>query len=837
MKISLQSAQSTTPTDITGAGVDEIVRRIGAQLGAVEEVIDWGKQYQGVIVAKVVQCAKHPNADKLSVCLVDDGGVVGNVPRDDNGLVQVVCGAPNVQTGQTVVWLPPGVTVPSTFNSADPFVLDARELRGIVSNGMIASASELGISDDHDGILVIDEAPHPGTPFTQLYQLNDTIIDLENKMFTHRPDCFGTIGVARELAGIQQQQFVSPDWYKNAPVFDTATTKPLSIAVQTSLVPRFSAVVVDKVTIGPSPTWLQADLVKVGMRPINNIVDITNWVMHMTGQPLHAYDYDKVVAVSHSDQVELIARLSKKGDTLSLLNGKSLSFDDDSTILICAGSTPVGIGGVMGGADTEVSKNTKTIVIEAATFDMYSIRKTAMKFGLFTDAVTRFNKGQSPLQTTRALHKAVTFVKEFAGGQVASQLMDHQDQSVQPLSPVSVGLKFINDRLGSSLSISECKQLLENVEFTVTINDDDLVVDVPFWRRDIHIAEDVVEEIGRMYGYDKLPINLPQRSSQATPKNAMMAFKERLRDILTAAGANELLTHSFIHKRILDGAGQSVDNALQLSNAISPDLQYYRISITPSLLDKVHMNTKAGYGTFALYEIGKTHSKKWMNDDGLPIEAQRLALVFAADAKQTTAYEGEAYYQARAYIDMIASALGIILHYVPFADDSDKITHSDTARPFMSKRSAVLRTEQGEVVGVVGEYNALAVKKFKLPEFCAGFELELDALRNTSEVTATRYIQLPKFPKVSQDITLEVDASVVCAEISDTLTVAVDKNAPNDSLVSLHLKDIYEDNGKRRYTFGLVISNYSRTLTAKEVNDLLDVSASELTGILNAVRI
>ena len=331
MKLSLQLAQSTTNTDITSIGTQPIVAKIGAQLGAVEEVIEWGKKYEGIVVATVVECEKHPNADKLHVCLIDDGGKITNVNRDDNGLVQVVCGAPNIRTGLTVAWLPPGSIVPATASDQEPFTLGSRELRGVVSSGMIASPSELGISDDHDGILEIDQDVAAGTPFVYLYQLDDTIIDLENKMFTHRPDCFGIIGVARELAGIQHKRYTSPDWYTQDPQFAHSDTKPLTIQVDTDLVPRFSAIVVDAVTIAPSPIWMQADLTKLGIRPINNLVDITNWLMYMTGQPLHAYDYDKVTSIANSKSAILRARQSRKGDSLTLLNGKSIEFNDDTT--------------------------------------------------------------------------------------------------------------------------------------------------------------------------------------------------------------------------------------------------------------------------------------------------------------------------------------------------------------------------------------------------------------------------------------------------------------------------------------------------------------------------
>lgn len=836
MKLSLQWAQRLTSTDITGSGAQSIVKKIGAQLGAVEDVIDWRERYTGVVVAKVIDCKRHENADKLSVCLIDDGGKAETVERNDEGLVQVVCGAPNVREGLIVAWLPPGCIVPSTFGTNKPFVLGSRELRGVVSNGMIASPSELGLSDDHSGILEITEDVTPGTPFVTLYSLDDTVIDLENKMFTHRPDCFGVLGVARELAGIQNVRFQSPEWYINEPDFPAASGKDVDIVVDTSLVPRFTALVIDGVHIKPSPIWLQADLLKVGIRPINNIVDITNWVMYTTGQPLHAYDYEKVVQMSGTDKALLRARQSKKGDKLTLLNGKDIVLKDNTTVLICADDVPVGVGGIMGGAATEVDETTKTIIVECATFDMYNVRKSAMKYGLFTEAVTRFNKGQSPLQNGYVQRFVLDLMTEIAGGAMASRFVDVVDATVASVPDVKVTTTFINERLGLNLTATAIAELLRNVEFDVTVTDDTLVVHVPFWRRDIHIAEDIVEEVGRLYGYDKLPVTLPVRRAVATEKNEAAEFKNRLRTILSAAGANEVLSYSFVHEKILTAAGQQPKSAFQLSNAISPDLQYYRLSLLPSLLDKVHMNIKAGHTQFTIYELGKAHIKTAVDSDGLPTEAQRLGFVFAADDKAGKEFEGEAYYYARKYLDNLADRLGVRLMYQPFSDIHKGIVQSQTAQSFYSERSALVFSQDDTFIGIVGEFTATITKGMKLPAFTAGFELELSNLFQVAQGMEAGYVQLPKYPKVTQDITLQGTKDVSYGDIVNALNGALHDVCPQNSHYELNPLDIFESEGKTSFSFRFVISNYARTMTAKEVNDLLDASATTVAQTLGTVR-
>ena len=289
MRVSLNTVKQYTDIDVS---LHELVTKINAQLGVVEKVTDLGERYKDAVIAKVVKCEKHPNADKLSVCEIDAG-------TGEN--VQVVCGAPNVREGIFVVWLPPKTIVPSSFDDKEPFVLEPKELRGVMSNGMLASAKELGIGDSHDGILEIDPIEwkpndtevKPGASFATVYGLDDTIIDIENKMFTHRPDCFGQIGVAREIAGIQHKQFVSPDWYKNVPTFGTGEGLVLEVFKYAGeKLPRFMAVSIKKVPIKPMPLWLQAKLVRLGGNPINNIVDFPTYILCLTGQPTHAYAYD-----------------------------------------------------------------------------------------------------------------------------------------------------------------------------------------------------------------------------------------------------------------------------------------------------------------------------------------------------------------------------------------------------------------------------------------------------------------------------------------------------------------------------------------------------------------
>ena len=835
MKVSLNWIKEFTSVNLP---VDELVEKIGAQLGAVEEVIDLGKKYQGILMVKVVECEKHHNADKLSFCLVDDGKVNKKVKRNSEGLIEIVCGAPNVKAGQLVAWIPPGVAVPSTYDK-EPFVIEAREIRGKISNGMLASPKELDLGDNHEGILILDNGK-PGDNFAKNLWLDDYVIDIENKMFTHRPDCFGVLGVAREVAGINHQAFKSPDWYRvdaSLPVDGRKNVLKLKVNNELpNLVPRFCAVAIKDIKVGPSPAWMQSFLTRVGVRPINNIVDITNLVMLETAQPLHAYDYDKLKTGT------LGVRMNKKGEQLTLLGGKTIKLDHEA-VVITDGDRPIGLGGVMGGADTEVDEHTKNIVLEVANFDMNTTRRTAMAYGLFTDAATRFTKGQSPLQNMAALTRAVDQIKQFAGGRQASQVIDDENFR-NDIKPVSLDTKFINDRLGLELAPTAVKKLLENVEFkvkmieknhTTTQNDHlqgpALQIEVPFWRTDIEIPEDIVEEVGRLYGYDKLPVKLPMRDLSPVKLNPDIAFKDCLRDILAQAGANEVLTYSFVHGSLMQKVGQDPKDAYQIANALSPDVQYYRLSLTPSLLDKVHSNIRAGFNEFALYEIGSGHVKGELDKEKLPKEFQRLSLVIASRKD----HAGAAYFAAKKVCDYLLHELGIDgAQYSPLG----KTSHLASPTYYDPYRAAEIKFGN-TLLGRVGEYKSNVKSSLKLPQFCAGFDLHINDLCQLS--SPHKYRPLNRYPELEQDITLRSPADSTYFE----LTGFIDKELielckPPSYEFYLKPIDIFQKAGDKQHkqtTWRIILFHPEQTLTTQETNQLLDKLAAKAKQELNAERI
>lgn len=827
MRVSLNTIQQYTNVDLT---VDELVAKINQQLGGVEEVIDLGKRYEKIVIVKVIESRPLENSDHLHICLIDDGGVTKDVERNIDGLVQVLTGAPNVHEGMIAVWLPPSSTVPASYDDGEPFTLGSRAMRGAMSHGMLASMKELGIGDSHEGLLAIDVNEwkpgdveiKPGVSFAKVYGLDDTIIEIENKMFTHRPDLFGQLGVAREIAGIQGSTFTSPAWYLKAPEFGSATGLALDVFNDIPRsVPRFMAVALKNVSVGPSPLWLQIELMRLGSKSINNVVDITNYVMLLTAQPVHAYDYAKLRGK------KLGARQARTGEKITLLNHKTYELSDDD-IVIADEQGPIGLAGIMGGGESEVSEVTKDIVLEVGTFDMYTIRKTSMRHGLFTDALTRFNKGQSPLQNPNVLGLLVASVQDTAGGEQASEVFDLGDP--KQFETIRVSDEFINTRLGLKLQNDEIMHLLRNVEISIDSRDDHGVyfeVSPPFWRTDLELPEDIVEEVGRLYGYDKLPRELPSRTITPTKLNAKRELARKLRAILARAGANEVLTYSFVHERVLRAAGQDISDAYQLSNALSPDLQYYRLSLTPSLLDKIHANSKSGYDEFAVFELGKSHSKTaGLNEEHLPVEIDRLALSYASKDDKT----GAAFYRAKNFLEFLARQTGIEFIYEPLDDEST----TSVMAPFEPKRSATIRDKAtGRYIGIVGEYKKSTKKNFKLPEYTAGFELDTEALQQLLEAVPVKYRPLGRYPSVQRDMSLKTESTLEYATILTKLNDALSKTGLDTTTMPV---GIYQPDGKptKNTTFRITLSSPQKTLTSAEVNEIIDQVGHELKATINA---
>jgi phenylalanyl-tRNA synthetase beta chain len=755
MKVSLNWLKEYVNIDIP---TDELATLIGARLVEIEEVIDNTHKYDGIYIVRVVECEDIPDTH-LHLTKIDDCGIMDSIDpalRDEKGYLTVVCGAPNCHAGMFAAWIAPGATVPATYHTDEPFIIGARNMRGHTSQGMLAALDELDLGEDHEGILELrNEATEyfqPGQKFTDAFpHLVDVIFDIENKSLTHRPDCFGIIGFAREVAGILGQPFETPDWLTPAGKIDPEQYSKIDPSVKLeisisdpTLCPRYEAVILGnsgiiqkfKPQFIGGPTKQDHYLLSAGMRPISHIVDATNYLMLLTGQPLHAFDYDKLVAVGGTDSPKIIVRAAKYGEKLKLLDGKTIEMTPND-IVITSNDIPVALAGAMGGANTEIDANTKRIILESATFSLYNLRKTQMKHGIFSEAITRFTKGQ-PAELTDYVARA--YVKALWKGKAAiSPIFDAYPDPIKPAS-IAVTTDQINSLLGTTYSTDQIKSTLENVNFTV--DGDNFTA--PYWRTDIHIPEDIIEEVGRLLGYDNIPIDLPRHPFAAARLDDLFGFKSSLRDQLSRLGATEVLTYGFVSKRLISGAGQDPANSYEIVNSISPALECIRQSLVPSLLEKIYINTKSAYDHFALFEMNQIYDKSLgLTEEGVPVQRNHLALV-VTDRKSLDS----AYYEAELFARQLLASLNI--KFTPDCFDSD----TPTSKPFEPKRSAIVKAIDGTTIGIIGELRVPVTKHFKVPTYTSALEFDLDALLSLVPVQITKAIRTTE--PVSRDLTITV---------------------------------------------------------------------------------
>jgi len=781
---------------------DEIVNRIGERIGEVDSVTKLADKYKGIKVAEIIEAKDHPEADKLGVYIIDSG--------EKN--IQVVAGDRTLKVGDRVAYIAPGLIVPSTYYDEEPFKLTKIKLRGLNSHGMLGSAKELDFGDEHKGVLKLDTKAKLGTDLIDAYELDDVIVELDNKSFTNRPDCFGIIGFAREVAGVQNMQFKTPEWLLKS---ESVKASDVGVSVKNQIedeVPTYLLQKIEGIQNKESPIMVQTYLNRVGVRPISAVVDATNYMMALTGQPLHAFDADKVTGT-------ISVRHAKKGEKLVLLDDSEVEFQGKE-VLICDANGPIAIGGVMGGKATEVSNKTKNILLESANFNMHSIRRSSMQHGIFSDAVMRFSRGQSPQLSGYVLPEASKMIIDMTGGRVASKLTGNSAK-FKP-EKVSASVNKMGSILGKEIEPSKASNVLSSIGLENTIKEDVLKVVVPYWRNDIHIEEDIAEELGRLSGYDNITPTLPRSPTKAYPAGKLHNLKSRIKKTLIAGGANEALTYSGVSSKTSRQIGWDESGMFHISNSRSPDLEFMRPALISSLIEKVHANHKRGHTEFGLFEMNPAHRKE-ATQNNLPIESNRLGFVFSSQAKPV----GAPYYSAKLYLSLVLASLNMQnVRYEPVKATSLDIF---TTSAFNHDRSAAVYFGK-KCVGIVGEFSASVTKGFKLRENCAGFELLIDEL----EILEDDYAQLNKYPAVTRDVTYEIKDKTTLYDLKTEIETHLRRANIG---YELDASDIFRGKGKRRITFTLKLWNPAKTLTSKEVNNSVEALAEHLNTTISATQI
>ena len=799
--------------------IGELSKLIGARLVEIESVENLGEKYKDVIIAKVISVEKVENSDHLNLCKIDDGGVRKDIERDENGFVQVVCGAPNVRAGIFVAWLPPESIVPETFGG-ETFKLGARKLMGNMSNGMIASLRELGLGDEHDGILevspeVFENVIQAGDSFAEKFELNDFLLEVENKSLTHRPDCFGIVGFAREVAGILGEEFIEPEFIKGLN-FEGVEDREIDIEIQNpKICERYTAAIFDVSNIlkNPNLTIEKTYILRSGMRPIDEITDLANKIMFETAQPLHTFDLEKLGKLNGSSDIKIIVRNAFEGEELELLDGKKIKMNEKDIVIATgeSGKIAIALAGAMGGISTAIDENTSKILVESATFNLYNLRNTQMRHGIFSEAITRFTKGIPQMLSRKVLDLFAEDILAM-GGKTLSLVADSNDNNYREQLKISVSNDEINQVLGTDFSNDQIHRTLENVGI-LTENENSETFLVPFWRNDLHIKEDLIEEVGRLNGYDNIALQLPARTFKAVKKAKIDLLQSEIREILTAGGANEILTYSFIHGDLLEKVNQDSQNSYKIVNSISPDLQYYRQTLTPSLLSKVSQNIRAGFGEFAIFEMNKiTEKSLGLNEENVPIEQKKLAFVYVNNKGEN------AFYQAKNYVDFLCKKLGVEVEFSKF-----NLEKSPLSTEFESKRSAVIEIQNNGkkiTLGVIGEFKKSVQKSLKLPEATAGFELDLNILLENFAGSNVKIKNFSKFQSVERDISINVDEKREFSEIFNIFENISDK-FENVEIEVLPI-DIFKNSDRtKNISIRFKITPFEKTLTGEEIHEIV----------------
>ena len=801
--------------------IDELSKLIGARLVEIESIENLNEKYKDVVIARVISAKKVEGSDHLNLCKIDDGGKRDGVERDENGFVQVVCGAPNVREGLFVAWLPPKAIVPETFGGEN-FQLSARKLMGNMSNGMIASLRELGLGDEHDGILEIspetfENGLQAGDSFAEKFELNDYLLEVENKSLTHRPDCFGIIGFAREVAGILGQKFVEPDFIKQSDFgFEVNNDKSIMIDARDSeICERYTAAIFDVSDIlkNPNLTLEKTYLLRSGMRPIDAITDLANDLMLETGQPLHTFDFDKLAKINGGENVKMTVRKAFENEELELLDGQKIKMSQNDIVIATGenGENAVALAGAMGGKLTEIDENTTRILVESATFNLYNLRNTQMRHGIFSEAITRFTKGVPEMMSRKVLD--LFGVRLLAlGGKSLSEIADSKGDFYYNKSEISVSKDKINQILGTNFSSEEIQKTLENVGI-LTKNDNSETFVVPFWRNDLHIEEDLIEEVGRLNGYDNIKLQLPKRTFRAVKKAKIDLLQSEIREILVSSGANEILTYTFVHGDLLKKAGQDPKNAYKIVNSISPELQYYRQTLMPSLLSKVNQNIRAGFSEFAIFEMNKiTEKTLGLNEESVPFEQKKLAFIY-------TKNKGEnAFFEAKNYADFLFNKIGLKVEFIKF-----DLSKSPLSTEFEPKRSALIQVSnpKGEkILGVIGEFKKKIQKALKLPESTAGFELDLGILLENTGITSVKIKDFSKFQSVERDISINVDESRQFAEIFEIFK-DISSEFKGVEIETSPIDIFNNGDGTKNISIRFKITPFEKTLNGDEIRDIM----------------
>ena len=804
MKVSLSWLKDYVPIEIDPSDLAEALTMVGLE---IESVSDRYGYLDTVYVGRIEEIAPHPNADKLQMCQVDTG----------QGKVSVVCGAPNAKTGMLSPIALPGTEFP------EGFVLEKSVIRGQASEGMLCSEGELGLGEDRSGIMVLDPSLSVGDKLASALALSDTVFEIE--ITPNRPDCLSVIGVAREIAAIQKVGLTYPDF--------NLVDKGNTISERTSIkieapdhCPRYVARLLEDITIKASPFWLQERLLSIGQRPINNIVDVTNFVLMETGQPLHAFDFDFLA------ENRIVVRTADKGETFVTLDQKERVLDPEM-LMICDGQKAVAVGGVMGGLNSEIEDSTTRVLLESAYFNPISIRRTSKRLGLSTDASHRFERGVDPAGQIAAANRAAKLMVDLSSGRLISGLIDEYPNP-RSLKRLKLSVKKTNRLLGTQVQGKEIANLLKSIEFTVEKkgskkDGDFLTVTPPSFRVDISRPEDLMEEVARLSGYNNIPTTFPLMPATGRPFHKEIEVRARIGRLMAGFGFRETNNYSFMHQQTADRLRLKTDDPrrqrVDILNPLAEDQAAMRTSLVPGLLETVHYNFSQQIKNLKIFEIGKIFINE--NPRDLPSEPEILAGLWTGSRYAASWHDPAAdcdFYDIKGVVEGLLNALQIDgIQFTRLPENECDYTRTGHTAQILSS---------GTRLGLVGEIHPEVLANYDLKQPAFLFELHFDHLVPLIKDT-TQSMLIPKFPAIFRDITIIVNNDIETQKI-----VAEGHNRAEALVESFSLLDVFEGKpiaeGKKSVSLRVTYRSPYKTLQDEDVTPIHQSIADRLVKAFKA---
>jgi len=766
---------------------EELADRLTMAGLEVDEIQTLAPKFSGVVVAKILSVRPHPNADKLSLCDVTDG--VETYP--------IVCGAKNIHAGDVVPLAKAGAVI------SGGYTIKSTTLRGEKSEGMLCSEAELEIGDDASGILQMPADMALGRPLQEALDLGDTVLDIG--ITPNRSDCLSMIGIAREAAALTGKKMKMPDVKVRESAQDVSLLSSVTIE-DADLCPRYTARLIQNVTIGGTPVWMKTRLEAAGLRAINNVVDVTNFVMLEMGQPLHAFDFRFL------EEGRIVVRKSKPGEEFISLDEKSRLLPEN-TLLICDGKKPVAIAGIMGGLNSEVKEDTRTILLESAYFNPASIRRSSRRLGMPTDAAFRFERGIDPEGVVRALDRAAQLIAELSGGEVCRNYLDEYPAKIKAVENIPLRMDRVRQVIGARVPAREAVRILKSIGMALRREGKGAYrVTPPSFRVDIEREIDLIEEIARLYGYDRVPSTLPSVSVSEAETVPRLALEERIRQLMTGAGYSEIINYSFSSPDSAEALGLSPEDERRrfvvIKNPLTEDQSIMRTTLAYGLLETLKKNLYNASFNLKLFEIGRTFFKR--HDGELPEEKNILAALAAGKAADDLwgSKVSVDFYDLKGSLENIFQDLKL---------DSCRC-RTETSEPFLHPGQSC-GVYIGDVrVGFLGKAHPEVLKKMDIRSDAYLFEINLDLLGKQTG-RRIRYRELSKFPAVQRDVAFVVPESM---ESEKMLEIVLSQH--EDLLENVSIFDIYSGKGleERTKSLGLRFSYRAldRTLTDAEINSI-----------------